>query len=401
MAGDHLNLGASHIDFIWHDGGRASSGFVGAAGDCVTRAIAIATGIAYRSIYNDLKELNDGSPRDGVLNVAWKAYLMRLGWHRQDFDCPLDELELPGGIAILSVISDGRRKHGHLCTLIGSTIYDTWNPADDSDMQLCSVWTPPAHAESPITMPAVSGQQACRSSTQTQKEFDKVLARIKALERTATNHASTEGEQRNALRMMQIMMLKHNLSREDLVEDDNTDGIAFTRVTVPVNGKRSYQWECNLAGYVTREVFGTVQRYKDRKANRTYFYFYGPREDVMNCVALFRELLLAIAASAKLRYGGYARGSGASYCEGFVRGLPRSGDVKGQDATFQEGLIHARTLAVQQASKKWLSDECGIDLVSCNNSGRQMHDAAAENQGRKDGAKQNIKSGKARLTYRG
>ena len=65
MAGDHLNLGASHIDFIWHDGGRASSGFVGAAGDCVTRAIAIATGIAYRSIYNDLKELNDGSPRDG------------------------------------------------------------------------------------------------------------------------------------------------------------------------------------------------------------------------------------------------------------------------------------------------------------------------------------------------
>lgn len=42
------------MDFVWNDGGRAASGFVGLAGDCATRAIAIATGTAYRDVYDKL-----------------------------------------------------------------------------------------------------------------------------------------------------------------------------------------------------------------------------------------------------------------------------------------------------------------------------------------------------------
>jgi len=34
------------IKFVKHDGGRAAAGFKGKSGDCVTRAIAIATGLS-------------------------------------------------------------------------------------------------------------------------------------------------------------------------------------------------------------------------------------------------------------------------------------------------------------------------------------------------------------------
>lgn len=43
--------------FVVDDGGRAMAGFIGYAGDCVTRAIAIATGLPYRQVYDDLNEI--------------------------------------------------------------------------------------------------------------------------------------------------------------------------------------------------------------------------------------------------------------------------------------------------------------------------------------------------------
>jgi len=48
---------ASRIKFIFDDGGRAAAGFRGRAGDCVTRAIAIATGKPYREVYDALNAL--------------------------------------------------------------------------------------------------------------------------------------------------------------------------------------------------------------------------------------------------------------------------------------------------------------------------------------------------------
>jgi hypothetical protein len=40
--------------FIYDDGGRTEAGFSGDAGDCVTRAIAIATRQPYREVYDAL-----------------------------------------------------------------------------------------------------------------------------------------------------------------------------------------------------------------------------------------------------------------------------------------------------------------------------------------------------------
>ena len=37
--------------FKYNDGGRAAAGYQGAAGDCVTRSIAIVTGLPYEEVY--------------------------------------------------------------------------------------------------------------------------------------------------------------------------------------------------------------------------------------------------------------------------------------------------------------------------------------------------------------
>lgn len=44
------------MDFVYNDGGR-SKYFKGNAGDCVTRAIAIATGFDYKEVYDNIKDL--------------------------------------------------------------------------------------------------------------------------------------------------------------------------------------------------------------------------------------------------------------------------------------------------------------------------------------------------------
>ena len=47
-----------HVTFHRDDGGREAAGFKGRAGDCVTRAIAIASGRPYQEIYDRLAEGN-------------------------------------------------------------------------------------------------------------------------------------------------------------------------------------------------------------------------------------------------------------------------------------------------------------------------------------------------------
>ena len=52
------------IQFVENDGGRAAAGFKGAAGDCVCRAVAIASGIPYAEVYSRLAKAT-GAQRPG------------------------------------------------------------------------------------------------------------------------------------------------------------------------------------------------------------------------------------------------------------------------------------------------------------------------------------------------
>lgn len=80
-----------NIPFIRDDGGRAAAGFRGSAGDCVTRAIAIATELPYSDVYGELhgrlqlcrsrsRLPKNRSPRSGVPRRVYEPYLRQLGF---------------------------------------------------------------------------------------------------------------------------------------------------------------------------------------------------------------------------------------------------------------------------------------------------------------------------------
>lgn len=61
------------IQFVHHDGGRALSGFKGSAHDCVTRSIAIATGLPYTQVYMELLTKQSALPKSGPKNSAYTS----------------------------------------------------------------------------------------------------------------------------------------------------------------------------------------------------------------------------------------------------------------------------------------------------------------------------------------
>ena len=137
-------LGALMPSFVKNDGGRAAAGFKGEAGDCVVRAIAIATGIPYREVYDELhrrvkarrkvyrgKRKKFKSPRNGVHREIFQPYLEERGWvwtptMRVGSGCRvhLNADELPKGRLIVSVSK-------HVCAVIDGVVHDTYDPGRD------------------------------------------------------------------------------------------------------------------------------------------------------------------------------------------------------------------------------------------------------------------------------
>lgn len=119
------------------DGGRAAAGFKGETRDCVTRAIAIATGRPYREVYDELnkiaKSIGDrSSSRTGVHRKVYEKYLFRIGakWTptmRVGAGCTvhLRAGELPATGAL--VVSLSR----HLCAVVDGVVCDAFDPTRD------------------------------------------------------------------------------------------------------------------------------------------------------------------------------------------------------------------------------------------------------------------------------
>lgn len=127
------------MQFVHDDGGRAAAGFKGSAGDCVTRAIAIATMLPYAEAYAALnsqrdsmrqtKRVRGSSARTGLSRAVYDRYLKSLGWQwvptmKIGSGCKvhLRDGELPMGRIIC------RLSH-HLCAVIDGVIHDTYNPS--------------------------------------------------------------------------------------------------------------------------------------------------------------------------------------------------------------------------------------------------------------------------------
>jgi hypothetical protein len=131
--------------FVFDDGGRAASGRKGFAGDCVCRAVAIASGLPYAEVYDRLaKERGEqrvtkrsgkkaASARNGInTRRKWfKDYMASLGFEwvptmgiGTGCKVHLCAEELPSGRIIVAVSR-------HYTTMIDGVIHDTHDPRRD------------------------------------------------------------------------------------------------------------------------------------------------------------------------------------------------------------------------------------------------------------------------------
>lgn len=124
---------------IWkyNDGGRKAAGFKGSTGDCVTRAIAIATGSPYKWVYDEINYRIsmdvDAHPksgaRTGVPRNVYQPFLEEFGFEWVPLmtigagtTVHLHADELPSGIIVARVSK-------HLCAVKDGVILDTADPS--------------------------------------------------------------------------------------------------------------------------------------------------------------------------------------------------------------------------------------------------------------------------------
>lgn len=75
----------SNVNFVYNDGGRSKYFDAVGVGDCVTRAISIASGLDYLDVYTYLSTLNKKrtgkkSARNGVFKKDYHNYILNLGF---------------------------------------------------------------------------------------------------------------------------------------------------------------------------------------------------------------------------------------------------------------------------------------------------------------------------------
>lgn len=116
------------IGYRKNDGGRKEAGFKGRAGDCVCRAIAIATGRPYREVYDAIASINQElglrrSAREGVSNKGMLRVMQHFGFekHPQKGVQPTyTQAYREYGDCIVST-------NGHVCALIDGSLHDTFD----------------------------------------------------------------------------------------------------------------------------------------------------------------------------------------------------------------------------------------------------------------------------------
>lgn len=121
-----------------NDGGREAAGFRGKAGDCVVRAISIATERPYKEVYDAIniesrqerpakRTTRRGDSRTGVYRKTYEHYLQSLGWKwhpcmsiGSGCRVHLTASELPPGRIIC-------RLSRHLVAVVDGVVQDTYD----------------------------------------------------------------------------------------------------------------------------------------------------------------------------------------------------------------------------------------------------------------------------------
>ncbi len=140
--------------FQFDDGGRLEAGYKGKAGDCVVRAIAIATAAPYQQIYEMVngaavfertgkRKRGISNARTGVYKTSIKRVMKSLGWvwtptMQIGSGCTvhLRAHELPAGRLVVSVSK-------HLTAVIDGVIHDTHDCSRRGTRCVYGYWQPP------------------------------------------------------------------------------------------------------------------------------------------------------------------------------------------------------------------------------------------------------------------
>jgi len=133
------------MQFQFNDGGRAAAGFKGTAGDCVARAIVIATGRCYALVYDDLARMMKvatgvRSARNGIPKEITRRLMKQYGWKwvptmkiGQGCKVHLRADELPGGVVMVQLSR-------HVATIIDGVLNDTYDCTRDGDRCVYGYW---------------------------------------------------------------------------------------------------------------------------------------------------------------------------------------------------------------------------------------------------------------------
>lgn len=126
------------MKYVYDDGGRAAAGFKGTTGDCVCRAISIATQMPYREVYDLINAYGKqerpskhrrgrSAARTGVYKSTTRKIMEHLGWTwvptmqiGQGCKVHLKAEELPPGRLVVSVSK-------HCTAVIDGAIHDTYD----------------------------------------------------------------------------------------------------------------------------------------------------------------------------------------------------------------------------------------------------------------------------------
>lgn len=130
------------MDFVYDDGGRAAAGFKGTTGDCVCRAISIATQLPYREVYDLINKFGQqersskrrsgkSSARTGVYKDTIRKIMEHLGWTwtptmqiGQGCTVHLKSEELPKGRIVVSLSR-------HSVAVVDGVLHDTYDSSRD------------------------------------------------------------------------------------------------------------------------------------------------------------------------------------------------------------------------------------------------------------------------------
>jgi len=143
------------MTFVYHDGGRAEARYKGKAGDCVCRAICIASGRPYKEVYDRLAEGNakqrkskhtgkrSRSARNGIYTTRkwFKDYMKELGFTwtptmtiGSGCTVHLRADELPSGRLVCSVSN-------HNVAVIDGVIHDTYDCSRKGSRCVYGYWS--------------------------------------------------------------------------------------------------------------------------------------------------------------------------------------------------------------------------------------------------------------------